>query len=78
MTRKKQIIVVRNIPEMKDDNRDSNRNNTQRLVRASKECILSVLCLFQRCKELFRPDVDIATEIRARKQRESNMAATAV
>ncbi|XP_077545010.1 sodium- and chloride-dependent GABA transporter [Haemaphysalis longicornis] len=31
-----------------------------------------------RCKELFRPDVDIQTEIRARKHRESNMAATAV
>ncbi|KAM7294185.1 hypothetical protein ISCGN_023704 [Ixodes scapularis] len=31
-----------------------------------------------RCKELFRPDIDISAEIRARKHRESGTAATAV
>lgn len=31
-----------------------------------------------RCKELFRPDVDIATEIRARKHRERRISATTV
>uniref|UniRef100_A0A224Z886 Transporter n=1 Tax=Rhipicephalus zambeziensis TaxID=60191 RepID=A0A224Z886_9ACAR len=31
-----------------------------------------------RCKELFRPDVDIETEIRARKHRERRISATAV